>query len=238
MTRLPLLVSLPHAGLEAPVEVAGDHRLSASEIAEDGDVQAAEIYALREHVARFVTTPIARAFVDMNRAPDDIRKDGVVKTHTCWDVPVWHEAPNAAALQQLLTRYHAPYHRALSACAGSVIAAVDCHTMAAFGPPVGPDPGVERPRACIGVADGTCPAEWAEALADQLRRYLGGPVRINDPFKGGYIIRQHAAEGPWLMVELSRATDIPVEHKRLAFLAALTGWSRWLASVSPSTRAP
>jgi hypothetical protein len=88
--KLPLLVSVPHAGLAIPPEVAALNRLTAQEIAEDGDVGAREIYGeLAPYVAAFVISDIARAFVDLNRAEDDIRKDGVIKTHTCWDVPVY-----------------------------------------------------------------------------------------------------------------------------------------------------
>jgi N-formylglutamate amidohydrolase len=44
----------------------------------DGDEGAAEIYDLKDHAAEFVTTDIARAIVDLNRAEDDRRPDGVV----------------------------------------------------------------------------------------------------------------------------------------------------------------
>ena len=54
---------------------AGD-RAGAS-LAAVGDVEAAEIYDLRERVAEFLTTDVARAVLDLNRAPDDRRPDGV-----------------------------------------------------------------------------------------------------------------------------------------------------------------
>lgn len=229
--KLPLLLSVPHAGLEVPTELADLHQLSADQIAEDGDVQAAQIYDLANDVAHLVTTSYARAFVDINRAPDDVRKDGVVKSHTCWDVPIWRERPADEVFERVIERCHRPYHARLSELAGRAHVGVDCHTMAAHGPPVGPDPGRERPLACIGIGEGTCPPEWAEALAHHLRTHLGEPVLINDPFRGGYVIRSHASEMPWLMIELSRTERVSVEHKRAAILASLRAWADDLAQL-------
>lgn len=225
MKRLPVLLSVPHAGFRVPDQVAPLCILSPEEIARDGDEQAAEIYALEPEVAGFVTTDVARAIVDMNRAEDDRRKDGVVKTHTCWDVPVYREAPSDAVIESLLERYHRPYHRQLSRRAdGRVRIGIDCHTMAAAGPPVGPDPGVVRPHVCLSHGDGTCPGEWMESLFRCFVAEFGPNVRINDPFRGGYIIRTHAAEMPWLQIELSRAPFLPPTGKRERVLRALTAW--------------
>ena len=93
----PLLLSVPHAGLTIPSEVANLCLLTKNEIIEDGDEGAAEIYLpLENEVSALVTTVVARAIVDMNRAEDDRGKDGVVKTHTCWDVQIYSEPPSEA----------------------------------------------------------------------------------------------------------------------------------------------
>ncbi len=237
--RLPVLLSVPHAGLGVPPEIAEYHQLTPEQIAADGDVQAAEIYLpLQDEVQAFVTTDVARAFVDINRAADDIRKDGVIKTHTCWDVPIWRVPPPHAAFEALLERVHRPYHARLRELAGSgVIVGVDAHTMAAHGPPVGPDPGVERPVACIGIGDGTCPWPWAERLRELLEQGLGERVTINDPFRGGHVIRGHEDELPWLMIELSRTPALSVEAKRLAVARALRQWGGELRTPTGSLRA-
>ena len=69
---LPLLLSVPHAGLAVPPEAEPYCVLSEREIVEDGDEGAAEIYDLESAVVAFHTTDIARAIVDMNRPEDDI----------------------------------------------------------------------------------------------------------------------------------------------------------------------
>lgn len=236
MRKLPLLLSVPHAGLQVPPEVTSRCRLTAKEIAADGDVGARQIYRLEPEVEAFVTTEIARAIVDQNRAEDDRTKDGLVKTHTCWEVPVYREPLPEEIVRDLIERYHRPYHGRLSALAGAdVILGIDCHTMATFGPPVGPDPGQERPAVCLSNADETCPTAWIESLAECFAESFGRETRINDPFRGGYIIRAHAPELPWIQLELSRAPFASFKQKRERVLRALHQWCR-LHRSGPSGR--
>jgi len=221
---LPLLLSLPHAGLTVPPEAEACCVLTEREIAEDGDEGAAEIYDLESAVAAFQTTNIARAIVDLNRAEDDRRRDGVVKTHTCWNVPVYRAPLPDDVVGRLLARYHRPYHRRLTALAaeGRARLAIDCHTMAAKGPPVGPDAGTERPWICLGYGEGTCPTPWIEALKECFVEQIGPRVTINEPFSGGYITRHHSADMPWLQLEMSRAPFLSNAEKNELVLTAFT----------------
>lgn len=224
---LPLLVSVPHAGLRVPAEVESLCALSPAEIAADSDGGAGEIYAIEAEVGAFVATDIARAVVDMNRARDNRRGDGVVKTHTSYRVDVWDRPLSEAEVEGLLDAYYDPYHARLTelGAAGRWPLGVDCHTMAAVGPPVGPDPGRERPWVCVSNADGTCPQEWIDTLREGFQQQLDGPVRINDPFRGGYICRSHSSEMPWAQIELSRENHLPFDAKRQLVLTALQHWA-------------
>jgi formiminoglutamase len=223
---LPILLSVPHGGLNIPLEVERVNILSFEEIVADGDEGAAEVYSLESEVARFVTTDIARAYVDMNRAEDDRRKDGVVKTHTCWDIPIYREPLSREIVETLLRKHYRPYHEKLTLWANEkkVMLGVDCHTMASQGPPLGPDPGKERPLVCLSNAGGTCPDEWLSLLAACFGESFQTDVSINEPFTGGYIIRSHSVELPWVQVEISRAPVLSNREKRLAVLNALTSW--------------
>jgi formiminoglutamase len=235
--KLPLVVSVPHAGLEVPDLVAPYCVLTRKQIVEDGDEGAAEIYDIEAEVEALVATTVARAIVDLNRAEDDRSKDGVVKTHTCWDVPVYDPFPPGAVVESLLERYYRPYHARLRELAATSEAClgVDCHTMLALGPPVSPDPGAERPWVCLSNADGTCPREWMETLRRSFANVFEGDVRVNDPFRGGYITRTHAAEMPWVQLELSRAPFLSEAQKRDRVLEALRDFSSRALSVAAGT---
>lgn len=222
---LPFLLSVPHSGLTVPPEAGPCCALTPREIAEDGDEGAAGIYlGMKPLVAALHATDIARAIVDMNRSEDDRRRDGVVKTHTCWNVPVYRTPLSDDVAGLLIERYHRPYHRRLTELAAGETArlAIDCHTMAAKGPPVGPDPGRERPWICLGYGDGTCPQDWIAALKSCFEELIGPNVTINDPFSGGHITCHHSTEMPWLQLEISRAPFRSDPAKGRIVHAALT----------------
>ena len=96
--------------------------------------------------------------------------------------------------------------------------------MAAVAPPVSPDPGEKRPRICISNGDGTCPQGWMNSLAECFEDTFQADVSINDPFKGGYIIRSHAKEIPWIQLELSRENYLSVEEKSEMVFQAIDKW--------------
>lgn len=222
---LPLLISVPHGGVTVPDELKDNCLLSHPQIIKDGDEFSHEIYAsLENEVVSFVSTDIARAVLDMNRAEGDIRKDGVVKTHTCWDEPIWKRPLSAREEQWLINSYHRPYHQRLTELAKhpSRLLAIDCHTMAAFGPPVGPDPDEERPQVCLGNINGeSCPEEWLTIMCDAFQKHFPGEVRVNQPFAGGYITQFHGKEMPWIQLELSRGAFATPMKKSVWMMASL-----------------
>lgn len=222
---LPFLISVPHAGLIVPREVEDLCILDEQDIIKDSDEGADEIYLpLRTEVSALVTTNVARAIIDMNRREDDRRKDGIVKTRTCQNVPVYSKFPSEAIIQSLLDKYYRPYHSDLSRLVRGSKFGVDCHTMAAEGPPVGPDPGVRRPRVCLSNGEGTCPQSWLKSLAECFQKAFETEIAINHPFRGGHIIRSHAEEIPWVQIELSREPFLSPEKKSRSVLRALTDW--------------
>ncbi len=224
---LPLLLSVPHAGLTVPPEATLYCSLSHQQVVEDSDDGASVAYDLSREVAAYVSTEVARAIVDQNRAEDDRSKDGAIKTHTCWDVPVYYRYPPEEVIEQLLARYHRPYHAALSRLAseGKVVLGIDCHTMAVQAPPIASEPGAERPLVCLSDGDGsTLPRAWLESLSECFSQSFECEVSLNYPFSGGYIIQTHAAELPWVQLELSRAPFLSWSDKRERVLEALARW--------------
>ena len=243
----PILVSVPHGGTDVPPEIADRVCISDADLFDDGDALTPAIYAVEGEVRHWFAARIARAFVDLNRAPDDRppgNPDGVVKTATCFDRPIYCEGQELTEelTEALLGAHYEPYHRALDGASRDpeLRLALDCHSMAAEPPAVAPD-ATPRPLFCLSNGDGTtAPA----ALMDSLRGALAAAfdcalddVRLNDPFKGGHITRCHGAGPlPWIQVEMNRSlylsepwfdrASLTVDPARLAalrdrFLAAL-----------------
>jgi formiminoglutamase len=219
--KLPILISVPHAGFEIPQEVETYNLLTQEEIVCDGDEGASEIYAIKSYVQAYVTTEIARAFVDVNRSVNDRGRDGVVKTHTCWDVSIYMSQLPENLVEVMINKYYWPYHKKLSLFSADVKFGIDCHTMAEIAPPISPDPGQERPLICLSDANGVFPVDWLKAMKDCFQQCFEVEVSLNRPFKGGYIIQTHASEIPWIQIEISRTDHLENKEKKKKFLETI-----------------
>ena len=230
----PILVSVPHGGWKVAEEIGEIWALDEKDAFHDGDPFTSRIYDFSDRVnAQFVMEQY-RAVVDLNRAPDDIapaNKDGVIKSHTCYDVEVYRPGclPDEPLKQLLLKRYYHPYHRKLQASLArdDLRMGVDCHSMAAVSPPIEKDAGTVRPLICLGNlgdADGevtepfnriTCGTEMLRFVRDEFELALQhedveleipGVAAMNVPFNGGYITRQMGNKTiPFFQIEMSRA---------------------------------
>ncbi len=217
MDTLPVLLSIPHGGMDVPAEVKDRVGISTLDIHDDIDPFVREIYDLGRKVATVVATPIPRTFVDLNRARDDRppqNPDGVVKTLTCVGQEIYAQGKEleSAVIDTLLERYYEPYHQRLRAAVHNpaIKLALDCHSMQAVGPQISPDVGQPRPIFCLGNARGqACSPETAQRLADCLRRAFDlqeHEVTLNQPFSGGYITRTYGGRPlPWIQVEMNRS---------------------------------
>jgi formiminoglutamase len=232
--REPILVSIPHGGWNVAEEIQEIWALSPKDALHDGDPFTARIYDFSDRVSRQLVMEQFRAVVDLNRAPDDIapkNKDGVIKSHTCYDVEVYKPGclPDERLKKLLLDKYYFPYHRQLEACLDldDVKFGVDCHSMAAVSPPIEADAGTPRPLICLGNlgdAEGavtpefgriTCSEEMLRFMCEEfaavfrhedLELEVPAAATMNVPFNGGYITRRMGNRGvPFVQIEMSRA---------------------------------
>ena len=218
MATFPVLLSIPHGGIEIPPELANRIILSPYDLFNDGDAFTKDIYDLRPHVSEVISTEIARAFIDLNRASDDLppgNSDGVVKSHTSYGKVIYRNGlePDEALIKKLIERYYLPYHQKIQDLLNGKIfqieLALDCHSMAAVGPSISPDRGEKRPMICLGNAHGqSCPKNTIEKMAECFTRAFSlkdNEISINRPFAGGYITRTYGGNPiPWIQVELNR----------------------------------
>ena len=210
-----------------PDEVQNYSLLTLEQIIEDGDEGASEIYNFPELVETLIKADIARAFVDLNRSPDDRRDDGVVKTKTCMNESIYNSPLPEHLVELLISRYYTPYHRRLSHLAQNAKAGIDCHTMFAKSPPISDRPGVTRPHICLGNGYGTCSDKMINEMASSFANEFGeSNVTINEPFAGGYIIKKHSAEIPWIQIEVSREPFMKNQDKKEKIISAVTAWAK------------
>jgi N-formylglutamate amidohydrolase len=197
----PVVFDSPHSGSTYPEDF--DHALPRALVRRTADAFVNELYGdAPAHGATLVHALFPRAYIDPNRAPDDIDE-------SLLDAP-WPERANPGpkvALgigliakrepgglmydrklsveevrhrhreleQQLNTRYNewgAVWH-------------VNCHSMHALSTDVSPEgPGVARADFCIGDRDGTtCDRAFTELVVETLEA-MGYSVTVNDPYKG------------------------------------------------------
>ena len=242
MSPLPFLISIPHGGKKIPEELKFRTDLSREDILEDGDAFTSQIYDLTPY-CRVIKTPIARAFIDLNRAPDMLPPDypdGVVKSQTCYQKPVYikDREPDNQMIALLIEKYYSPYYQRIEemVSAGDVVFGFDCHTMAAVAPPISTLSGEKRPTINLGNAGGTaCDAYPVQLLANCFRNVFGlseREVTINTPFSGGEIVRFFGRNPiPWIQIEMNRnlymtppwfnSETWQIDQRRLQKLSAL-----------------
>jgi formiminoglutamase len=221
---LPVIISIPHAGLKIPQLARPYTNLKPIDIMDDSDEGALDIFNIESEVKSVITTDIARAIVDVNRAICDRSVDGVVKTVTIYNIPVYHHFPPVNIVEKLIDKYYIPYHKRLSESAKQEdrIIGFDCHTMAARNPPIMGANMKERPYICLSDGNGiTLPKGWMSILSDCFSKSFGFQVSINNPFQGGFIAQNHSHEMPWVQVELSRKSFYSIEEKHIMFLKAV-----------------
>ncbi len=216
MSALPILLSIPHGGTRVPEQLQGRVRLTPLQLLYASDAFTHEIYDLGADVVGVVKAEVARACVDLNRAPDarpPSHPEGVVKQVTANGRVVYVEGsePAPGLVEALISRYFVPYHARLEERLASpgIALALDCHSMANKGLERQRDRGEPRPLFCLSNGNGaTCPDDLLRAVGEALQiTFACGADEIgyNQPFAGGYITKTYGAgPTPWIQIEMNR----------------------------------
>jgi N-formylglutamate deformylase len=214
--KLPLVVSVPHAGQEIPDYLTERILLDGGELEAEGDRGAKGIFAgLEPLVEAYRSIEIARAILDVDRSEEDRSRDGVIKTHTRSDQLIWDGPIEDETVQRLIEAYYRPYHTDLSNFARrrNVVLGIDCHTR--------PD----GPLVTLSNGKGTCSDDTMDSLAECFARAFGATPAISHPETGGYSIRRHATELQWVEIQISQIGPLSLEAKAKAMKIALELWS-------------
>jgi len=217
LTKLPVLLSIPHGGKQKPPELDSHLCITDKDLFDDSDPFVIEIYDLGEKVEGVVKSNIARAFVDLNRSLQDLppqNPDGLIKSATCYEKPIYinGKEPDDSLTSVLIEMYYKPYHRSIQKSIHDLDLqlCLDCHSMASVAPNISPDGNQKkRPMFCLSNQDGqTSSNEMIELLASCISESFEidrSEILENDPFHGGHITKTYGNNPvPWIQVEMNR----------------------------------
>ncbi|MFZ9968098.1 MAG: N-formylglutamate amidohydrolase [Steroidobacteraceae bacterium] len=215
---IPLVLDSPHSGVVYPSDFNHQADPAVLRQAEDTHVHTLWQGALAAG-AVLLHAHFPRAYVDANRAEDDIdpaQMEGEyphplrpsVKSQLGIGL-VWTRVPpeggpmyarplTAAQVLRLVETYHRPYHHELkrllnaSHARWGAVWHINCHSMQNRASAMSTQPrGTVRPDFVLGDRDGSsCEPGFTRAVAEFLRG-RGHAVAINDPYKGMELIRAH-----------------------------------------------
>jgi formiminoglutamase len=254
-----VLIAVPHAGIVLPSELVSRvlPHVDSAFLLSQSDMFTDQIYAVPgadNHVFRW-----SRLAVDPNRFEGQTTEGGIVPSSDFDSKPLYPEGQglDSADCQQLIERYHRPYHAALAQRieAGDYSFFIDGHSMMASAPLRSPDFGRVRPDACVsncGDAQGSpipdgrplvCSAELIRFVQGRLGHWLRsipapdfgdnaaptGNIGLNSPFRGGHGVRTHGRpEGGMPGVQLELNQRLWADE---ATGQPLPGRIEWLRSV-------
>jgi len=198
----PLLISVPHAGIELPAEVA--KQVVSQELAiGDADWHMDRIYDfVLDMDATMVKTAISRTAIDVNRDPSGASlypgqaTTELVPTTTFDGVPIYKPGcePDASEVERRRGAYFDPYHSALQAEIDRLLAihrrivVYDCHSIRSVIPRLFEG---ELPVFNIGTNNGASADPGLTEIVRQACEASEKPFVVNGRFRGGWITRHY-----------------------------------------------
>ncbi len=205
--NLPLLVSMPHVGVDIPDHIA--NRMTAQALkTPDTDWHLPRLYNFLDQlgVSR-LSAHWSRYVVDLNRPPNDSNlypgqdTTGLCPLDTFTKAPLYlaGQEPDRAEVEQRLARYWQPYHQQLQAELARLcqihplVVLWDAHSIASQVPRFFAG---KLPDLNLGSADGSsCSASLLQAVEQVVQNQQTYTLAVNGRFKGGYITRQYGQAG-------------------------------------------
>jgi N-formylglutamate deformylase len=229
----PIVLDSPHSGMHWPA----DFRPAASReaIHTTWDAFVDELWGEAPAAgATLIAATFPRAYVDVNRAEDDIdpallaepwptplaptpysqRGMGLIRRHALPDVPMYATPLGVAEVARRIETYYRPYRRTLAARLDVLHAAfgavwhIDCHSMKSRGNAMNVDAGAARPDVVVSDRHGTTSDPVYTAWVADWLRDQGLSVQVNTPYQGGDLVRTFGAPAAGrhsIQVELNRA---------------------------------
>jgi N-formylglutamate amidohydrolase len=232
-TPVPLVFDSPHSGTQYPADFKYDAPEFAIRSAEDMYVE--ELYAAApENGAPLLVAHFPRSYIDPNRSeleidpellaepwpePLDVGEKAKFGQGVIWRVyppglPIYERKLSLVEVRNRIEFYHRPYHAAIKGVLDRQnqrfgrVWHINCHSTPSVSSDMSPEgPGIPRADFVLGDRDGTtCASEFTALVRDTLERF-GYDVKLNDPYKGGELLRAYsdpAAGRHSLQIEIAR----------------------------------
>lgn len=202
---LPLLVSVPHCGIELPEALRARLVPEVARDLPDTDWHLQRLYDFVPGLGgALLTARFSRYLIDLNRDPQSRPlypgrfETGLCPTQTFERQPLYREGMelDAAEVEGRRERYYLPYHEALQAELERLrqrfgwVCLFEAHSIRSEVPTLFSG---RLPECVVGDADGSaCDPRRSEAFRAALL-VAGRTVAHNAPFKGGYLTRRFGA---------------------------------------------
>lgn len=202
--RVPILLSIPHCGVEFPAELTLDYNPELSQAPDDTDWFVHRLYDFAPAMGITIIHAVySRWVIDLNRDPQSkpLYSDGRIITPLCpttdfFGNPIYKDERKEVTLEEVNRRtaeYYVPYHTKLKELLADLkkefgkVLLWECHSIRQFVPTIYKD---KFPDLILGDADGTSAS--SEISETALASLKSGKYQVNHnhPFKGGYITRQ------------------------------------------------
>jgi N-formylglutamate deformylase len=237
---VPILVDSPHSGMQWPADF--DPAAPRDAILTTWDAYVDELWSGAPSAGALLLLAHApRAYVDTNRAPDDIdpamlaspwpsplaptaytqRGMGLLRRHALPNVPMYDRLLAVAEVQHRLEAYYTPYRDTLRAQLAALHAAfgtvwhINAHSMKSTGNAMNVDHGAARPDVVVSDRHGTTASPTHTAWVADWFRAAGFTTQVNDPYQGGNLV---ALTGD----PASRRHSIQIEFNRRLYMHEAT----------------
>lgn len=237
--EVPVVFDSPHSGRYYPDDFRPAVPLEILREYEDRFVDRL-VSKAPDHGVTLIAANFPRAYIDPNRAPDDIDAEML---EAVWPEPlaptphsvggtglVFRVMRDAApiydrslAIEEVRRRleicWH-PYHAALDEALAmhrkrhGRVWHLNCHSMRPVGDPTTPDPGKRRADIVLGDLFGSsCDPAFTDLVAKSLEGF-GYSVAVNSPYSGAFIVARHGRPGEGshsLQMEINRGLYMDLE---------------------------
>ena len=230
----PVVYDSPHSGRFYPADF--QTKASRAELRRGEDAYVDELLASASVLGVTVLdATYPRCYIDLNRAVTDIdasllsekwptplaptekskRGLGLIRRYVVPGVEINARLLSVSEVQARINEIYHPYYAALGELIEETLNAcgrvwhVNWHSMKSVGNAMTPDgPGAQRADFVVSDVDGTSAAPFVADCAAGILRDLGYRVAVNDPYKGGEIVKRIGAPGRGvhsLQIEINRA---------------------------------